>query len=210
MKHFCTALLCVCFLAFGCHDDHDHGSHGHGDHQHTVPDTASTDTAIPGDAGEIVEVIRTPLVDMYAFVPVSGENDPWSSKEPAADEICGGEALKAETTPDGDWFDVHTEFCSYSTVSAPLLVEVAEGDSIEVQVYFSNIVEGEGPYALATALGTPPEVFWEESVDVPAEDTVLTGTWTATRDMAVGESAYFHVSNHGENIWSLTRFARVE
>ena len=141
---------------------------------------------------------------------VESGGDPWAATASSGAEVCEGEDLKAETTPDGDWFDIHTEFCNYSTVTSPLLVDISEGDVIQVQVYFSSIVDGEGPYTVGAALGDPAAIIWEESVPVPSEETVLTGNWTATADLAAGQPALFHVANHGENIWSLIRFARLE
>lgn len=206
-----SLIVLACLALTACSEE----GHHHGDHQHGLPDVPTPDVNTPdvADGTDIVEVVvpvLTALVDMVAFVPVEEAGDPWSDKAPAPDDICTGEDLKAETTPDGDWFDIHTEFCSYSTVTAPLLVDISEGDAIQVQVYFSSIVDGDGPYTVGTALGEPAAIFWEESVSVPAEETVLTGSWTATTDLAAGQPAFFHVSNHGENIWSLIRFARVE
>jgi len=207
-----TSILGMIALLWGCASHSDPHDHNHDNHHHSVPDTALPETArVDGgpDAADANETSLTPLVNMYAFESVALNSDPWGpATDPAV--LCTPDDWKSETTPDGDWFDVNTAFCNYMTVTQTLLAPISTGESMLIQVYFSSIEEGEGPYTVAAAIGEPPVVIWETTVEVPAEDTVLSGTWVATRDVAMGEPAYYHVSNHGINNWSLINWARVD
>ncbi len=193
-------------LACSCSEPSGHNHH-HPVPNIGVPDTVVPDTTISDVGADAPPPSLTPLVDMYAFEAAS--DDPWG---PAPNEaiLCTSDDWKAEDTPDGDWFDISTEFCNHATVAQPLLAPVATGQAMQVLVYFSSIEDGDGPYTVAAAVGDPPEVIWETTVDPPAEDTVLSGTWVATRDVAAGEPAYYHVSNHGMNVWSLFGWNRLD
>jgi len=196
------------------HGHHDHGTHDHGhaedsheghDHAHPLPDLLSA-----SDAG-IVDVPAPPprvsLVDMFAWSIVDEAQDPWSTSG-SSEERCDEDAVKGETTPDGDWFDVNTSFCDYVTVVQPLVVDIAADTDLHINIYHFVLEAAEGPFNFAVALGDPAEVVWETTYDPQGDTGTIDETWKAARDYSKGENIYFHLSNHGSNNWSLTDLSK--
>jgi hypothetical protein len=217
---FMRALMATSFFLFfaacGHAHDHDHNAHDHGsvedgheehDHGNTVPDVPVVEDEGQIEADVPPPVPRTSLVDMFAWSIVASENDPWGSSAPA-DGICDEEAIKGETTPDGDWFDVNTSFCDYVTVVQPLTVDVAVNTELHIGIYHFVLESAEGPFQFGVAIGDPAEVVWETTYDPDGETGTIEESWNAARAYTKGEAIYYHLSNHGSNNWSLTELTK--
>ncbi len=89
------------------------------------------------------------------------------------------------------------------TVSQPLARDVPAGALMSLRIWHFKISSWEGVFHLAYQIGadTPPE--WELEKEVPAESSLITDEWVASRAYKTGEEVYFHLSNHGDNTWSL-------
>ena len=165
------------------------------EHQDVVP-----------DAGPPPEPVTVSLVDMFEFMLAPNSMDPWYGDGTKADEeLCEPSDHGPEKTEDGDWYDVDTSFCGYLTVSQPLLEDVPAGAELAVDIFHNSITEGfEGQYLLGVAMGAAPaDVVWTLEIDIPVSQGFITKTWTAEKAYAKGDALYFHISNHGENNWSL-------
>ncbi|MFT5435103.1 MAG: hypothetical protein ACI9OJ_005820 [Myxococcota bacterium] len=183
-----------------------------------APGTANTtDSSGTPDAGERVDINGTSdagpaaptplsLVDMYAFDVCPNSDDPWfkDAKEKATDAQCTSAAWMAETIEGTAWFDVATSGCAYLTVRQSLRLPLQAGDQVKVELFYSLITAGVAPYLLAIGLGDPGAEVWRTEITfIPATQQTVTSSFTADRDYAAGETVYFHVSNHGSNIWAL-------
>lgn len=166
---------------------------------HGPVDTRAPDTKPP-------EPTVHELVDMFSFITSPPESDPWFGDGEYADEYqCEPFTHMAEVTEAGAWYDVETSFCGYLTVSQPLAVAVPKGAELAVSVRHDVINEADdGVFTLAVGMGDPAETVWTKTIEVPAESSVFTETWTAERDYEQGEPVYWHLENHGDNVWSLT------
>jgi hypothetical protein len=180
--------------------------------QDVGPDDVALDVVNAADVSEPADIPDVPaepviveLIDMFGFSQTPGEQDPWfGDGVKATEELCVKPDWFAETTPDGDWFDVRTDFCSYVTVSQELTVFIPEGALIEVDILHFLITEGETPWTLAIGMGTPGLEVWSTEITVPQVMNSFSDSWTTDRDYEAGECVYFHVSNHGANVWTLT------
>lgn len=178
--------------------------------QDIASDIASEDIEEPADveqdAGPPPEPVTVSLIDMFEFMLAPTGMDPWYGDGTKADEeLCEPSDHGPETTEDGDWYDVDTSFCGYLTVSQPLLDDVPAGAELVVDIFHNNITEGfEGQYLLGMGMGAAPaDIVWSLEIDIPVSQGFITKTWTAQNAYAKGDALYFHISNHGENNWSL-------
>jgi hypothetical protein len=159
----------------------------------------------PADAGPAAPTPQS-LVDMYAFEACPNVDDPWfaGAEEKATDAECTSAAWMAETIEGTAWFDVATSGCAYLTVRQPLRLPLRVGDRVTVELFYTLITAGVAPYVLAVGLGDPGAEVWRTEVTfIPATQQTVTSSFLADRDYAAGETVYFHVSNHGSNIWAL-------
>ncbi len=143
------------------------------------------------------------LVDHRLWERVEGADDPWHADRPEDIETCGDTALIVEEWGDDVWLDLSTQRCAYVTVRQPLQADVPEGAEVSLRIWHFKLTEWEGIFHLAYQLGRsgPPE--WSLEQEVPADSSLITDTWRASRDYAAGDDLYFHLANHGDNSWSL-------
>lgn len=144
------------------------------------------------------------LIDNAAWDLVPVDLDPFVTEGDPAPDVCPASELTPETTPEGLWFDVSTEGCSWTTVSQPLAESVPSGAQIRITVVHWEIEAGDEDYTLAVALGSAADVVWSVEVALESEFDTLGGVVTVPDAYAPGDPIWFHVGNHGENTWSLT------
>lgn len=212
-----ASLFSLIFASCGNgHDGHSHGNHDHGtshddhgahDHGSPGPDLGSEEDVASSGVDVPPPAPRVSIVDMFSWAISSPESDLWVSSAPV-DGVCDETAIKGETTPDGDWFDVNTTDCDYVTVVQPLLAEIAEGTELHIGIYHFVLESAEGPFKLGVAIGEPAEVVWEIEYEPNGDSGTIKESWAATRSYALGEPVYYHVSNHGSNNWSLTELSK--
>ncbi len=171
-----------------------------------LPDTPDPGPPDEGPGEEVVDPVTVSLVNMFAFMVPQPDADPWYGDGEYADEYqCEPFTHMAETTETGDWYDVETSFCGYLTVAQPLLVAVPKGAVVQVDIVHEIITDADdGFFTLAVAMGDPAEFVWEKKIPAPAVEAEIQETWIAARDYEAGEPVYWHLSNHGDNVWSLT------
>lgn len=194
------------------HDDHDTDAHEHVGHDtelHDVHDVHDHDAhdhdALTEDAGadDAVEPAVVSLIDNTAWSLVGVDVDPFVVDGGPSPDLCPESDIQSEDTPDGVWLDVSTEGCAWATLQQPLLHPVAAGDLVRITVVHFEILAGDTDYTLQVALGPDAEVIWTESVALGAGYEVIQATVSPSVAHAQGDPIWYHVSNHGENNWSL-------
>ena len=177
-----------------------------------TPEVGASETRAPGDSRAAADTpaepqIRT-LIDNTRWTPTESALDPFFEANGAKGIMCPPEEYGVEELPDGPWFDVKTRECGYLTVEQPILEEVPEGATLRVRVWHFAATVGQGTFYLAMAIGEPAEVIWEGSVEVPTDKGgLLYDEFITPRAMTMGETAYWHISNHGDNTWGLIEFS---
>jgi hypothetical protein len=145
---------------------------------------------------------KTPLVDMEAFTLVDPADDPFA---PAANApLCTADEVRAEPFGNGPIaLDVDTnDACGWATVVQPSLVDLAEDDHVMPRVfYFSQLAF---PAAVAElAVRIADVTIWSHPVEIPTGSDVVAPDLAPALQAAEGTPIYFHIGNHGANVWSL-------
>jgi hypothetical protein len=149
----------------------------------------------------------TPLVDMEAFTLVEPTDDPFEPSANAA--LCTGDEVRAEPFGNGPVaLDVDTnDACGWATVVQPSLVDLAEDDHVLPRVfYFSQQTFPAAIAQLAVRIGD--ETIWSHPVEIPTGSDVVAPELAPALQAAEGTPIYFHIGNHGANVWSLLELFR--
>ena len=168
----------------------------------------STDSELQGgeDAGAVEPSVYE-LVDNRYWLQVTGLDDPWDgTKLPEAD-ACTELELDVEELADDIWFDITTKVCGYATVHQTLQHDVPKGALLTLRIWHFKMSSWEGTFHLAYQIGFDQSPEWETKKEVPSESGLIYEQWPASRDYKAGDDVYFHLSNHGENTWSLIEFS---
>ena len=72
-----------------------------------------------------------------------------------------------------------------------------------LRIWHFKMSSWEGTFHLAYQIGFDQAPEWEVDKEVPSESGLIYEQWEASRDFKQGDDIYFHLSNHGENTWSL-------
>ncbi len=164
------------------------------------PDAVDDDDGRPTDA---LAPLRQSLVDNALWVEVLPDEDPFLAQAGDKPDYCPPTEYWSEEMPEGLVFEVNTTFCAYLTVRQGARISAAAGKSVDITVSHYEIVDGDGAYYLAIAIGSPPVVVWEKTVDVGVLESTYKESFSLPQDVASGEELLFHISNHGDNHWFL-------
>lgn len=131
---------------------------------------------------------------------MDGADDPfWDpAKTPCEEERYG-----PEETGDGLWFDMETKGCDGVTVRQAAATCAAEGEELNVWIWHFAMDPAQGDYHALVAVGEPPTVIWEKTAAMPAEAGIIFEQVVLHEAVEEGTPVTFHLSNHGENVWSL-------
>lgn len=143
------------------------------------------------------------LVDNRLWERVTGRADPWEETRSADVDACGDTELTVEDLGDEIWFDLDTRSCAFVTVRQPLARDIPAGAWMSLRIWHFKISSWEGVFHLAYQIGADRSPEWELEKEVPAASSLITDAWAASRAYSRGEDVYFHLSNHGDNTWSL-------
>lgn len=156
---------------------------------------------------ELVGPLTHELVDNRYWVQVTGADDPWAGNREADVAECTDPELDVEELADDVWFDITTKVCGYATVHQTLLHDVPKGALLTLRIWHFKMSSWEGTFHLAYQIGFDQSPEWETKKEVPSESGLIYEQWEASRDFNAGDDIYFHLSNHGENTWSLIEFS---
>lgn len=146
---------------------------------------------------------KVELVDNRYWVQVTDSDDPWDAMKSEEAESCTDLDLDTEELSDGVWFDITTKVCAYVTVHQTLQHDVPKGALMTLRIWHFKMSSWEGTFHLAYQIGFDEAPEWELDKEVPSESGLIYEQWEASRDFKQGDDIYFHLSNHGENTWSL-------
>ena len=186
-RHFAYVLWVTFCLSWGC-------------------DPTVEETRDAADIGSS-EPVTYELVDNRYWVQVSGADDPWDGTKQAEADVCTELELDVEELADDIWYDITTKVCGYVTVHQTLQYDVPKGATLTLRIWHFKMSSWEGTFHLAYQIGFDPSPEWEMKKEVPSESGLIYEQWPASRDFKAGEDVYFHLSNHGENTWSLIEFS---
>jgi len=173
-------------------------------------DGDSTDTSALADIEQDIPG-ATPLVHAARWEAIAPGDDPIADSALNAADQCTDEALTVEITDDGLYLDLDTTDCDWLTVTQTTIAPLQAGDTMRVWAFrWPNLV-AEGKGLLRLSAGNPPVTLWEHQPDLPQDRSELYyEDVTMTRGVPTGTPLYWHVSNHGQNVWSLVNILRVD
>jgi hypothetical protein len=153
----------------------------------------------------------TPLVHAARWEALSVDDDPIADPSLDAADQCPDEALTVEVTEDGLYLDIDTTTCSWLTVTQTAIAPLQVGDTMRVWAFrWPNLV-AEGQGLLRLSAGDPPVTLWEHRPDLPQDRSELYyEDLPVTHGVPTGTPLYWHVANHGQNVWSLVNVLRVD
>jgi hypothetical protein len=152
-----------------------------------------------------------PLIHAALWERVAPGDDPIGDPALDVDEHCGPEATTVELNNHGSYYDIDTTSCDWLTVTQPALGALSPGDTLRVWAFrWANMV-AEGTGRMTVAAGDPPVTLWEIYPRLPAPEAELYYDHvTVSHQVPTGTPLYWHVSNHGDNVWSLIGLLRVD
>jgi hypothetical protein len=106
--------------------------------------------------------------------------------------------------------EVDTGECNYLLLEHPLLEEVAEGTTLELELRHFDLRAPE-PASAHVALLATDTLLWETNIAIPGAANISRPSFRAPRKLMRGEALRFHLHNHGQNTWALVSVrARIE
>ena len=153
----------------------------------------------------------TPLIHASRWEAVPPEADP--VRDPALDvaDLCPPEAITLETTDDGLYLDIDTTDCDWYTAQQTTLSGLAAGDTLRVWAFRWANLAADGVGRFVVAAGEPPVTLWEIFPELPDDRAALYyDDVTVDQDVPEGSTVYWHIANHGQNVWSLIQLLRVD
>ena len=167
------------------------------------------------DVSELADVVREfdgadPLIHAARWEAVGPDSDLVRSQDLSVDDRCPPEAVTIEVTDDGLYLDVDTTSCSWTTVSQTSLMALSAGDTLRVWAFRWANVTADGQARFVVAAGDPPVTLWEVHPELPNDRSELYYEDVPVGyDLPAGTQLYWHVANHGQNVWSMIQLLRV-
>ena len=157
--------------------------------------------AEPSDASEPLHVL---LAHNAAWQTSEPDSDPFELA--AAGVRCADKDFAVETIDGGTWFDILTADCDHATVQQTTLTELAVGDTLLVWIWHYAMDHEGGDFTARLALGESAQTVWETTLPVPAQSGLIYEELTVAEPWPAGSTLWFHLSNHGDNTWSVVEF----
>lgn len=161
----------------------------------SVPCDRATDIDT-SDASVLREV---PVIDHAGWSEYSAEEDPLPSHQPEQ-IVCGPAGWYVEPAFDVPLLEIDTNYCNYVLLEHPLIVDLAKGDRMSVEVRHYDLLAPE-PASAHLAIWFGDSLEWETHVSIPSAAAVETAHWRMSRARKVGEVVRLHLHNHGQNTW---------
>lgn len=104
--------------------------------------------------------------------------------------------------------EIRTDDCPFVTLSAPTLVPLWPGDSVEILVQNGPLTADEEAEA-TVRITIGDALAFERVLAIPGPSEFQDEVWTVDRRYPAGTEVVFHARNHGVNSYRLNRFDRV-
>ncbi len=148
---------------------------------------------------------HTRLVPPDGWIRLQGAEDPFTG-EGGADGVCPDTAFGSEEFGGFIVFGVRTDGCSRITVAHPSLAEIPRGAPVGVRIWHDPLY-ADVPSEAVLALAIDGNEVWRGTAPIPSLGSIMTGDWTADRDIPAGAQVAWHVHNHGKNSYHLINLA---
>jgi hypothetical protein len=145
-----------------------------------------------------------PVADVNSWAFVNPADDAvWPA--PADALLCTVDDVQVQPIGDATALEIDTRLgCGWATATQPLLVDAHAGDLLRLQIFY--FPQSSFPEAVANVgFAVDGDVVVSLDVPIPAAGGVLGPEVVLTRDVPAGAPIAFHVGNHGDNSWNLTR-----
>ena len=176
----------------------------------TTTDAGSTGTAdaeseTSADSGA-AECTRS-LLDHQAWTALETAADPLADHRPDMIE-CNIAGWYVEN----DKLEIDTFYCNYLALTQPLLEDVAAGDTLELGLYYFDLLAPAAATAHVAVL-IDGAVVWEREVEIPGGPTpapahVYDERFASPISASAGAPIVIHLHNHGQNTWTFDRLDR--
>lgn len=157
--------------------------------------TTQTDTS---DASVLHDV---PLIDHTRWRAYPAEEDPLASHQPPHVD-CGPGGWYVEPAFEVPLLEIDTNYCNYVLLEHPLLVDLAEGDTVTVEVRHYDL-RAPDPASAHVAIWMGDALEWETHVSIPNTAAVEIAHFRVSRARIAGELVRLHLHNHGQNTWQI-------
>lgn len=169
-----------------------------------APDASIRDSALNDVQPESVGCAPTPERDCDGWLALTraedwvrgdAETDPLSAHRP--DSVrCDIAGFRVENA----MLELDTGRCNYFWLRQPSLAQVAESDTVTVELRHYDLTSVQ-PAEAHFALTFEGRVVWETDVAIPAQANVIRVDVRAPRGLPLGEDVGLHLHNHGQNTW---------
>ena len=142
--------------------------------------------------------------------PLNTDEDPIAATTLSPETQCGDDALSLEVTEDGLYVDIDTSTCAWLTLTQESTEPAFQGDILRVWAFRWPMVVAQGEGLIRLSAGDPPRTLWEHRPLLPQERSELYYEEVSLPvHLPTGTPLYWHVANHGQNVWSLIALLRV-
>ena len=145
-----------------------------------------------------------PLVFAQAWTESPADHDPVPEHRPR-EVICPSSAFSDEFGV----LEASTGSCNYFALEQPLAEDLARGDRLRVQVWWSGLLAPE-PGEGHLALFVDGEALWEVYVPIPSPAQARSFEFRSPVAAEAGARVSLHLHNHGQNSWTLAAVERID
>ncbi len=166
-------------------------------------DTGTEDTGTEDTGEDTGPAGWTWLVDANDWVGVDLQDDPFV-KDSSGIVGCGDSDILVEDGIDDKIYSVYTTECAWHTAVQGIKYSIPAGAPMRTEFFHFPIDKNDGPHVLSLHLGDPPELVWQDEMEVPVASTGwFNGEWTSEKEWPAGTKIWWNLANHGTNEWSL-------
>lgn len=149
-----------------------------------------------------------PLVDISAFEEVDAPDDPFSDRP--AEVTCPPAARSIEVDDQGvPSLEIDTGACDYLALTQPLLLDVREGDAIQIHL-FHDVLLAEAPARAHCAVLIGDWAVFDRQEPIPTTSVTWNDQLIAPKDFDAGTPVHLHLHNHGDNTWNFYDLRSLE
>jgi hypothetical protein len=141
------------------------------------------------------------FVELEDWKRVASDQDPFQA-EPGVATSCTGPGFVAEE----QWLEIDTGLCNWVTLTAAARLPVKAGQRVRVGLSHFDL-DAPSPSEGLARLRLGDCDAWSRTVPIPSPAAVYSDEFESPCSIAQGKNVYFHLHNHGQNIWQLKEAA---
>ncbi len=184
-----------------------------------VPVSETSETVAPPE-----EPTWIPLVSPHDWTITAADADPWWDFAPEGTVLCGDEGVHPFPLGTNVVLEIMTPMCPYLTVQQPLAEDVEAGDTLQLWIGHSTILDSIGVFVAELAVENGETTLWSLQHLVPdPEFGNYLQTFQAPTRLQKGTRLLFHlrlsdvplvghnrftIYRHGDSIWWFLAFSK--